>query len=118
MTAHEEQNKRVIPIDGKVCVRRRHECPVCDDFARDRFLAMTSRNFTAQLIGHPPHCNVIEPSFRIVRNSFDWPLGRSRDERFLHSVFCGCEITMTSCDGAEHLRSEIAKQVLDTGVGH
>src|SRR6185503_14666440 len=118
MTAHEEQNERVIFIDGKVYVRRRHERPVCDDFTCDCVFAMTPRYFTAQLISHPPHCNVIEPAFGIVRNPFDWPLGRSRDECFLHGIFCRREITMTSCNGAEHLRSEIAKQVLDTEVGH
>ena len=41
----------------------------------------------------------------------------SGDQRFLYGVFCGGEICVTACHGAEHLRREVAQQGPDACLG-
>ena len=68
------------------------------------------------MIGHAAQRNVIEPAARISRNSASRPLHRCGDQRFLNGILCGGKITVTSGNGAEHLRRKLAQQVPDRAI--
>ncbi len=81
----------------------------------DECLALAPRDVAAQLIGHAPRGDVDQPRARILGNALGWPLRRRGDQRFLHRVFGRREIAEAAHDRAEHLRRELAQQVLDAG---
>jgi hypothetical protein len=51
-----------------------------------------------------------------VRHTFPRPLHRCREQRLLNGVFGGGEIMEASSYRPEHLRRELAQQMLGTGV--
>ena len=59
---------------------------------------------------------------RVVGHALARPLRGRRDQRFLHRVLRGGEVAEAADDGAEHLRRELAQQVLgidaSSGGGH
>ena len=58
----------------------------------------------------------IEPAARIVGHALRAAIARRRDQRFLHRVFRRREVLEAARDGAEHLRRQLAQQVLGAGV--
>ena len=64
------------------------------------------------MVRHATRGNLNQPAARIVRNSFPRPLGERRDHRLLHRIFgCG-EVMKTANHRAEHLRRQLAQQML------
>ena len=63
-----------------------------------------------------------QPRARVVGHALLRPLDGCRDERLLHRVFRGGEIAEAADHGAEHLRRELAQQMLagkiDGGCRH
>ena len=57
-----------------------------------------------------------QPAARIVGQAFGRPLQAGRDERVLDGIFGRGEVAITPNDGAEHLRRELAQQVLGPAV--
>ena len=115
MAAHEEQDRACRPslAPSSRRVRRRREVGVRRLLAvRDSALAPAPRDLAAQLIGHAPRGDVDQPAARIVGHAFARPLHRRRDQRLLHRVLGRGEVAEAPDDGAEHLRRELAQQVL------
>jgi len=111
MTAHEEQQQRVVRMRLHGQIRRRRERLLDPPLADDDVLATASREFTPEIIGHPPHRDLEEPAARVGRDPLLRPLRGRRDERFLNRVLRGREVPVTPRDRAEHLRCEVAQQV-------
>ena len=102
-------------IDGALEVTarvgRRHE-PV----GRPRRTTAASRrrraSSAAQVIGHAPRGDLNQPAARVVRHALARPLQRGGEQRLLHRVFRGGEVAEAPDHGAEHLRRQLAQQVL------
>ena len=83
----------------------------------DDGLAPPPRQLGAELVGHAPGGDLDQPAARVVRHALGRPLHRRRDQRLLHGVFGGREVAEAPDDGAEHLRRQLAQQVL-ASEGH
>ena len=64
------------------------------------------------MIGHAPRGDLDQPAARIVGHAFSRPLHGRREQRLLHRVFGGGEVAEAPDHRAEHLRRELAQQVL------
>jgi len=69
------------------------------------------------MIGEATGGDVKEPAARIGGHAFHGPLRSRGDQRVLHRVLGGGEILVPSCEGAEHLRRQLAQQVPDGPIG-
>ena len=112
MAAHEEQHQRVVVFRELRVLRRRREVGVRRLLAVRLALAPAPRDLAAQLVGHPARGDLDQPRARIVWHAFVGPLHRSREQRLLHRVLGRREVAVAADDGAEHLRRELAQQVL------
>lgn len=93
-------------------VERRDDGLVGRRLHDDEGLAPSPRELCAQVIGHFARCHVDEPRARIVGDALGRPLHRRSDEGFLDGVLGGAEIAVASNDHPEHLRRQVAQQVL------
>ena len=117
MTAHDEQDERVVPIHVELRVRRRDEGPLGQHVAGDGLLAPPPRHLTAHLVREPPERDMVEPASGIAGDALRRPLVRGGDEGLLHRVLRGGEVVVAPGHGAEHLGREVAQQVADAGAG-
>ena len=113
MTAHEEQDESVI-----LCVAV--EIERWNDEERSLRggggFAIETGALATHTIGHAAGGNVDEPGARIVRRAFVRPLIRGCDQRVLHRVFRGGEVAEAMKQDAEHLRREVAQEMLGLNV--
>ena len=116
VAAHEEQRQSVVLLRAGIGVGRRHESPLGPDLARYRILPPPPCHLASHLVGEPAERDVVEPAARIARHSLRRPPARRRDQRFLHRVFRGGEVVTPTCDGAEHLRRQLAQQKPDAAL--
>ena len=74
------------------------------------------------MIGHAPRGDLDQPAARIVGHALVGPLHRRGEERLLHGVLRGGEVAEAADHRAEHLRRQLAQQVLVGGsvdaIGH
>ena len=108
MAAHEEQDERVVLLRIGELVRRL-------DLRRlhhDGGLAPAPRDFGPEMVRHAAGGDVNQPAARVIRNAFPRPLQGRRDECFLNRVFGRREVPESSHHGPEHLRRQLAQQVL------
>ena len=113
MTAHEEQQERVVFIDANVGRGWWNESPLSPELTRDSVFSVAPRDLAARLVGETPDGHAIEPASWIVRYAVHWPLRGGGDQCFLHGVF-GCrEVAMSTDDRAEDLRRQLAQQAYD-----
>ncbi len=75
-------------------------------------LAAAAGNFAAHLIGHAPGGDLNQPGAGMVGEAGSRPLNGGGEQGFLHGVLGGSEVAEAAHDRAEHLRREIAQQVL------
>ena len=68
------------------------------------------------MIGHAPRGDLDQPAARVVGHALARPLQRRREQRLLHRVLGGGEVAEAPDDRAEHLRRELAQQVLARAV--
>ena len=113
MTAHEEQNQRVVLLS--IAFHFGHGGQIIK-FGRHGSFPAAAGQFASNVIGHAPACHLAKPAARIVRNAFFGPLHGCCDQRFLHSIFSVGEVMEAADDDPEHLRREFAQQVLGTVV--
>jgi len=109
MTAHEEQDERVVLIgfvlnDGHRRGGARLHCG-CG-------FPAASGQIGAQVVGHTAGGDVNQPGARIVGNTFAGPLQGGGEQCFLNGVLGSCEVAKTADDCAEHLRRQVAQQML------
>ena len=112
MTAHEEQSEGVVPLDHVPAVGCRHDLRVvrlCGNVGG--FAATTSHVLTSE-IDHPSRGHLNEPAARVVGQTLGGPLEGGREQGVLNGVLRVGEIAEAPDDGAEHLRREVAQQVL------
>ena len=57
---------------------------------------------------------MIEPAAGVLGDSFGGPLRRRGDQRLLHRVLRRGKVTLPANDGGEHLRPQLAQQVLQS----
>ena len=114
MAAHEQQHERVVGIDPGLGKNRRRNDE--RQILGCRGLAIATRDLAADVIGHASERHVNQPAARIVRNTVARPLRGRCDQRFLHGVLAGSEIAEPSHRRAEHLRRQLAQQVLGPTV--
>src|SRR5260221_14660481 len=108
MTAHEEQDERVVLIRFILDAGRgRH---VVELRGRRSFPAPAGE-LAAQVVGHAPGSDLNQPGARILGSAFPRPLNRRREQRLLNGVLGGGEVAETANDHAEHLRPKLAKQM-------
>ena len=79
-------------------------------------LAIAAGHLAAHVIGHAPQRHVDQPAARIVRHAVARPLRGRGDQRLLHGVLARGEVAEPPQHRAEHLRREIAQQVLGSTV--
>ena len=113
MTAHEEQNERVILLD--MTVDFGHGRQIIKFHGHGGFPAPTGE-LASQVIGHAPASDLDKPGARIVRRAFFGPLKRCCEQRLLDGVFSVGEIMEAANDDPEHLRREFAQQMLGTVI--
>ncbi len=75
-------------------------------------VAAPARELGADVIGHAPRGDLDQPAARIVGHALLRPLQRGGEQRFLHRVLGGGEVAEPPDHRAEHLRRELAQQVL------
>ena len=116
MAAHEEQDEGIILLWGVVAVGgagnlqlRRHETD------HDRLTAAAG-HLGPDVIGNPPRRDLIKPGARVVGHALARPLRGRGDQRLLNRVLRSAEVAEPPDDRAEHLRREVAQQVLGTDV--
>ena len=68
------------------------------------------------MIGHAPQSDLDQPAARVVRNAVARPLRGRSDQRFLHGVLASREVAETPQRRAEHLRRQLAQQMLGSMV--
>ena len=107
MTAHEQQDERVVLL--RVVLDGRDQLV---DLLRRIVLAPAPGALAADVIGHPPRRDLNQPAARIVGHPVARPLRRRGDERLLHGVLGRGEITVAPHRRAQHLRRELAEQLL------
>ena len=78
----------------------------------DDRLAPAAGELGADVIGHAPRGDLDQPAARVVGHAFARPLHRRREQRFLHRVLGGGEVAEAADHRAEHLRRQLAQQVL------
>ena len=108
MTAHEEQDERIILLSSLPAILRHvrggcHLVPLQGRFG----LPPPAGHLAAHMIRHAPRGHLNQPGARIVGESFPRPLDGRRHQRFLDRVLDGGEIAKTADDGAQHLRREL-----------
>ena len=113
MTAHEEQNQRVILLCIIFYFGYRRQII---KFSRHGSFPAAAGQFASEMIGHAPACHLAKPAARIVRDAFFGPLHCCCNQRFLYSVFGVGEVMEAADDHPEHLRREFAQQVLGTVI--
>src|SRR5260370_14150148 len=102
MTAHEEQDERVVFFGGRQLL----------DLHNGGGFAAAASALAADVIGHAPASDLNQPGARIVGHAFARPLNGRREQGLLHGVLGGGEVAKTSDDRAEHLRRKFSQQVL------
>ena len=112
VTAHEQEQQRVVVLFDAVAVGRRHgwlafHC-LCDDLG----LAPPPRQVGADCVGHAPRRDVNQPAAWVFGDALLRPLHGRGQQRLLHGVFGGREVTEAPHDGTENLRRQLAQQVL------
>ena len=75
-------------------------------------LAPAAGQLRAQVVGHAPGGDLDQPAARVVGDAVARPLLRRREQRLLHRVLGGGEVAEAADHRAEHLRRELAQQVL------
>jgi len=113
MTAHEQQDERVVLIHFILRVGRRRR-PV--ELERRGGFSAPAGEFAADVIGHAPGSHLNQPGARIAGAPLPRPLNSRRNQRLLHGVFGVCKVTESADDRSEHLRRKLAQQMLGTGV--
>jgi len=109
MTAHEDQRQGVILIRG-----RRETAEL-----RRRFgFAAAPGGLTPKVIHHASRGDLNQPAAGIVGHAFPRPLHGGSDQGLLNGVLSGGEVMETAHDRTEHLRREIAQQVLGNSIRH
>jgi hypothetical protein len=116
MTAHEEQDERVVlilPIPAIDCGRLLpFECYLQ---GREGFAPSPGQR-AAEMIGHAPGGDLDQPAARIVGHALFGPLHGRREQRLLNGILGGEEVAEAPDHGAENLRRKLAQQVLIDGV--
>ena len=115
MAAHEQQDQGVVLLgsaSGPLPERGLDRGDRRRILQHDHRLATPPRQLRAELVGHAPGRHLDQPAARVVRHALGRPLHRRRDQRLLHRVFSRREIAEAPDDGAEHLRRQVAQQVL------
>jgi len=113
MTAHKEQDERIILIRFNLDIRRRRQT---FEFRGRSGFAATAGQLAAQVIGHTPGGHLNQPGPGIVWNAFARPLNRRREQCLLNGVLGIGEVPETADDRAEHLRRKVAQKMLGSGV--
>ena len=117
MAAHKEQDESIVLIRLNPKGFRLYCLILMDGHSA---LPPATCDLAPDVIGQPARGYLNEPGAGIVGEAFVGPVKGRRDERLLDSVLGGGEIAETPDDRAEHLRREIAQQMLgDFGLrGH
>jgi len=68
------------------------------------------------MIGDAPRRDLDQPGARVFGQAVARPLRRGRDQGFLNRILRSGEVAEPPDDGAQHLRREVAQQVLGAGV--
>jgi hypothetical protein len=118
MAAQEQQRKRVVPVGAG----EDRAVEVGTMVGRLRVVGRVERRggfaAAAGAVGAPrvdpcPTGHGQQPRSRPIRYSFGWPLQRRREQRLLHGVLVGVELTVPADQRAQDLRRELAQQVLN-----
>ncbi len=116
VTAHEQQDERVV-LFGLILEAGGGSHPLVGrHLHHDDGFAAPPGELDAQVIGHAPGGDLDQPSARVVGHTLLWPLHGRREQGFLDRVFGPSEVPESSDDRAEHLRRELAQQMLGIGV--
>ena len=114
MAAHEEQDERVVLLGvASSSAAARSARSACTRPTTS--LAPAARDLAADVIGHAPRRDLDQPAARVVGHALARPLLRRGDQRLLHRVLGRGEVAEAPDDRAEHLRRELAQQVLGRG---
>src|SRR5690349_18727421 len=101
MTAHEEQDERVVFFAPAIDLDCRRQLV---HFHRRSGLTAPARELATHAIDHAPGSDLSQPRTGIVGDALPRPLSGRRDQRLLDCVFGAGEITESPDYGAEHLR--------------
>jgi hypothetical protein len=80
--------------------------------SRGIFLSPSPGSLAAPLVDEATGGDCHEPRPWIVRHLLLWPLQRCGEQRFLHGVLAGVELSVAPHERAEDLRRELAQQAL------
>ena len=105
MTAHEEQNQRVILF------RLASRNGVAEDRSEVVEFPSATRGLAPQLIRHPPGGDLDQPSAWIVGKTFTRPLLRGGEQCFLDRVLGNSEVAEATDHRAENPRRQLPQQV-------
>jgi hypothetical protein len=68
------------------------------------------------VVGHATESDSRQPRARIFRQAIARPLHRRSERRLLNGILGGSEVAESSDNDADHLRRQLAQQVLDRKV--
>ena len=111
MTAHEQQDERVVLIGVSPDLQIDRRCNWFELRGRGGFPA-AARRLAAQVIGHAPRGHLNQPGAWIFRTTFPRPLNGRGDQCFLNGILGAGEVAETADDRTEHLRRKFAQQML------
>jgi hypothetical protein len=113
MAAQEEQDQRVVVLDGGLVdgglLAARVALPGDD-------LAVRPRSLAPPLVDQPALGGSQEPAIGFRGDALAGPMVRGREERLLDGVLRRVEVARTARECAEDPRRKVAQQVLDAGL--
>ena len=116
MAAHEQEVEGVVPLGRVFIVRGEGDLLLRGHQADHYRLPVAARGLGADMIGDASRRDLDQPAAWVIRQTIARPLRRRRDQGFLNLVLRGGEVVEPPDHGAQHLRREVAQEVLGRGV--
>ena len=112
MTAHEQQDQRVVLIRLIQTTHRRRLLLVGPHLRSEGCFTLSQRQLAAHVIGHAAGGDLDQPSARVIWQAVLGPLHGGCEQRLLNRILGGCEVPEAPHDRAEHARTELPQQFL------
>ncbi len=113
VATHEQEVEGVVALGRRRVVEGQGDLFVRRHQADHQLLPVTARRLGADVVGDASRGHPDQPRARALRRAVERPLRRGGDEGFLDRILRSGEVSVAADDDTQHLRRQIAQQVLD-----